>query len=83
MTGPEVIIWIPCWWVLLVTLPLPALLLVQRIRTRRRRRDGLCPTCGYDLRAPPDRCPECGAVSAPPHQPRMQRTAAEEAGTVT
>src|SRR5687768_13774367 len=41
-------------------------LVLRRIILARRGRGGLCDSCGYDLRATPHRCPECGAVSASP-----------------
>jgi hypothetical protein len=54
---------IPLWSVFLLTAGMPSwVLLVARSRWRRekRRKLGLCEHCGYDLRATPERCPECG-----------------------
>ena len=53
----------PLWSWALVTGVLPALWVARRRRASiaaRRRCAGQCEGCGYDLRASPDRCPECG-----------------------
>jgi hypothetical protein len=55
------------WWFIIVILGLPLLLpviLSKKRLHRRRLRQGLCPECGYDLRATPTRCPECGWSAA-------------------
>ena len=55
------VVGLPYWSVTILAAVPPATWAVGRLRRRRRGRTGLCPTCGYDLRATPDRCPECGA----------------------
>src|SRR4051812_19229388 len=53
---------IPHWFLVILTTAIPGVWLYRFIKARRVKRLGLCPTCGYDLRATPQRCPECGAV---------------------
>jgi hypothetical protein len=51
---------IPLWLVMLPCAVAPIARLRAIIRIRRRVKRGLCPRCGYDLRATPGECPECG-----------------------
>ena len=53
-------------YVLYAALFVPAYRLTRRHRLRARRRAlGQCLGCGYDLRATPGRCPECGGAASP------------------
>jgi hypothetical protein len=49
----------PLWMLLVVLAILPCTWLLHR--RLRRPRPGICATCGYDLRASNNRCPECGS----------------------
>jgi len=51
---------VPFWALVLLLFLMASPQLVHFYRRYRRRKPGLCPYCGYDLRASPDRCPECG-----------------------
>ena len=62
--GTSVFLLVPHWSFLALGAILPVIWTVRchrRWRARRREDAGLCPGCGYDLRATPGRCPECGA----------------------
>ena len=58
---------IPAWPFLLAIVIVGSFLPIRWLiyvitRLEQRANDGLCPACGYDLRATPDKCPECGVV---------------------
>ena len=75
---------IPCWVLALAT-GVPALawfgvrgarhVRARRLRAASRGGNPPCPKCGYDLRATPHRCPECGTMPAGGQATTAQRLA--------
>ena len=59
------------YWALIGLGAIAPTLSLWRFRQSRPLR-GHCPSCGYDLRASPERCPECGAAAP---KPRMSTQA--------
>jgi hypothetical protein len=57
----------PFWMPVVLFAVLPAVWIrLAYARWRRRTDPGCCVICGYDLRATPERCPECGTVPSAP-----------------
>ena len=67
----------PFWALAVATAALPLTWTARRFRSRicqaRNKTLPRCQTCGYDLRATPNRCPECGRVSSPEPSTRLSQ----------
>jgi len=56
-------VFLPLWCVAAATAVTPLLWVHRRHRRKLREVTNLCVSCGYDVRATPARCPECGTVA--------------------
>ena len=62
---------VPMWFVALLFAVAPAVWIRRLLSPRSRA--GHCPHCGYDLRATPERCPECGWGRDVPEETKRRR----------
>jgi hypothetical protein len=61
-TMDSLTVMVPYWLLAVLTFAFPGWIVAKRLRDRQRTLPGHCQKCGYDLRATPERCPECGAI---------------------
>jgi hypothetical protein len=64
--GTKIEVGISAWWAVLLSLALGWRWRAQ-VQSERRQMAAVgphCRKCGYDLRATPDRCPECGTIAS-------------------
>ncbi len=52
-------VWVRYWLLCIASGVAPLIFIARRIG-QRRHGEGMCVNCGYDLRATPEQCPECG-----------------------
>jgi hypothetical protein len=55
---------VECWLLAIIFAVPVAAQVVRFVLTHRRADQGRCPSCGYDLRATPNRCFECGRATS-------------------